>query len=343
VLTPTDISSLFIYKVIFQYTRIIIEIITDGIQNTKFIKSQPAFYNMNLPFKDVFRFKKNSKFKNVYDTEISVVPEFSKCSSVECHVVLYPYSRKLTRNNYSINPFEEYTKDIKDNQKSAYHKIRKIGKEVFGLLLGACILLFVFEYEASALISVQEIVSVFAAYFIGKDLWDDLEDLMIRISKSWRIRWQSNYYTYQLDRNSTMTQYSRFAKKNRYGMDALLPEKMEFIEEHNSSTVRMYFDSEDLIGSGENVHLLSLHIDQGLVADFEKGHLLGVKLTLNKSFLFINYGLDVFQSISKGRRGCLNEDRKWLDDTIFYRKTLSIGRIKIFLSKGYISDKKIIS
>jgi hypothetical protein len=46
--------------------------------------------------------------------------------------------------------------------------------------------------------SVESIVSVIGAYFVGKELWDDIENLMIAISKDWRVRYLDRYYWFFL-------------------------------------------------------------------------------------------------------------------------------------------------
>jgi len=299
---------------------------------------------MRATFSELIRFQKNKKIKNIYDLEFDHLPDVKKNSSVECHIVLYPYSRTISRDDYSFNPFEEYVKDLAKNKRSAYIPIRKPGKYLFGIFLGLVISLIIVKHNPEILFSVESIVGIFGAYFIGKDLWNDIDEMLVNITKNASIRYQQPYYQYRLDKNNTMTQYNYFAKKNRYGKDVLLPSKMEFIEEHNSSTARMYFDSDDIKKAGNIAHILSISLKPDKVVAFEKeGYLLGTKISLNKRFLFFNVGTDMFQSVSQQKKGCLDNEGNWLDNTVYYRKTLSLGRLKIFLKKGFIKDMAMIA
>ncbi|MGV8086932.1 MAG: hypothetical protein ACP5N1_04840 [Candidatus Woesearchaeota archaeon] len=299
---------------------------------------------MRTTFSEIIRFQKNKKLKNVYDLEFDNIPDLKNNSSVECHVILYPYSRNITRDDYSFNPFEEYIKDLTKNKRSAYIPIRKPGKYIFGIFLGVLISLIIFNHDPEILFSVESIVGIFAAYFIGKDLWEDIDEMLVNLTQNSNLRYQNPYYQYKLDKNNTMTQYNYFAKKNRYGKEVVLPSKMEFIEEHNSSTARMYFNGEDIKRTGNIAHILSIHINPKRIATFEKeGYLLGTKISLNKKILGINFGTDMFQSLSEKKKGCLDSNGKWLDNTVYYRKTLTIGRIKIFLKKGFITNMNMIA
>ena len=87
-----------------------------------------------------------------------------------------------------------------------------------------------------------------------------------------------------------------------------------------------------------------MHLDPELVDDFEQeGFLLGVKLSLNKQFLGFTKRLELFQSLHRQSKGALDEHGLWVDDTVFYRKTLTCGRLKAFLKSGLLSDQTIIA
>ncbi len=80
---------------------------------------------MNLekyPYENIIKAEKT--LENKYDIEIQYIEKLRKYSSFECHIVVYPYSRKISSENIKFNPFEEYVKDIQLNQKSAYFKIK---------------------------------------------------------------------------------------------------------------------------------------------------------------------------------------------------------------------------
>jgi hypothetical protein len=72
------------------------------------------------------------------------------------------------------------------------------------------------------------------------------------------------------------------------------------------------------------------------------GFLFGVKLSLSSHLLGARRSLELFQSLKEGCRGCLGPDGRWLPDGVFYRKTLTVGRIKLFLAEGYVERVKLV-
>jgi hypothetical protein len=123
-----------------------------------------------------------------------------------------------------------------------------------------------------------------------------------------------------------------------------MPEKMDFIEQSNSQTIRMLFNINDLkSGHGPSAHVLSIHVDPNLLNDFEKrGYMLGVKISFNRKFLFIFRCYEFFQSISGNSHGCLDNNCEWIPEGIFYRNTVLIGRVKLFLNTGMIENRSMI-
>ena len=89
-----------------------------------------------IPYHKIIRLRKNEAIPNIYDVEMKHFEHLQKYDSIECHIVLYPYSRKICSQNIKFFPFEEYVKDILSCQKSAYIPIRSQFNEIFGLLMG---------------------------------------------------------------------------------------------------------------------------------------------------------------------------------------------------------------
>lgn len=299
---------------------------------------------IDIPYHDIIRLRKNEKFSNIYDVELRHAEFLRQYDSVECHVVLYPYSRKVCSNDVKFYPYEEYVTDILSHQKSAYIQLRSEFDKMFGIFLGAVITVIFFIFKPADLFSVESIVSVFGAYFFGKELWEEIEKIFINLTKKWKFRYTENYYAYQLEKHTTLTHYSYFAKKHRYGKASLLPEKIDFIEKSNSQTVRMCFNMKERKSVQEtSSHILSIHIDPELIQDFENdGFLFGVKLSLNKRFLWLTKSLELFQSVHNFVKGCLDEKGKWNEGAVFYRKTLTWGRIKWFLKSGVLEHLAFI-
>jgi hypothetical protein len=95
---------------------------------------------------------------------------------------------------------------------------------------------------------------------------------------------------------------------------------------------------------GCSTHLHSIHIDPALQPELEDaGYLFGVKLSLNKEFLGFVRSFELFQSLDHGARGCLDATGTWVPGAVFYRNTLSWGRIKLYINQGLLRDETIIA
>lgn len=292
-------------------------------------------------------FKQNSLFPGILDVEVDVAKiSKHKFDFLECHIVLYPYSRNVKANNFHFHPYEEYVRDINENKKSAYNKISDSSPRIFGLLFSALVVMIVIKLNPQDFYSTEAIVSAFGAYMLGKDLWIDVERWLINISKNFSIRMMNQYFDFQLDKNTTLTNYTHFAKSKRYGVSHLLSNKMDYIEHSNSQTVRMFFDLNDVefeCKSSETLHILSIHVDKEILADFnEKGYLLGVKFNFIHKRVGFNRCFEVFQSINHNVLGCLSEKKQWLNNCIFIRRTLVLGRLKYYQSSKIVENRRII-
>ena len=299
----------------------------------------------DVPFQHIVALHKNADMPNLYDVDVEGFDRLKRYHVVECHTVLYPYSRKVGSQHIAFYPFEDYVNDVISRQRSAYASIRSHFNEVFGLLLGLIIALVFAGFQPQALWSIESIVSVFGAYTIGKQLWDDIERAMVNLSKNWRVRFQDSYYRYRLEKHTTLTSYSCLAKQRRYGQAALLPEKIDFIKQSNSQTLRMAFNMRELrIDPGPVAHLHSIHVQPEQLGDLEReGFMFGIKLSLNKRFLGFTSNYELFQSIDSCLRGCLDERGEWIEHGVFYRRTLTWGRLKWYISRGIIYDRTIVT
>jgi hypothetical protein len=296
---------------------------------------------------------------------------------VECHIVLYPYSRKITSDDIHFYPYEEYVNDVLSNQRSAYAEIQSPADQVFGLALGLCIALIYALLSPASLLNIEAIVSVFGAYLVGKELWNDIERLLVNVSKTWKLRYQDGYYQYRLEKDTTLTLYSYLAKRQRYGKAALLPDRIDFIKQSNSQTLRMCFDSGYRAAAHRwhgqtapdasqpaSAHVHSIHVDRDLMDDLiEDGFMFGVKLSLGRRFLGFTHSIELFQSLQVGGRddktpdrrlvggaiaparaalGSLDQTGQWHEGAVFYRNTVDFGRLKLYLNSGLVSGQSIL-
>lgn len=68
--------------------------------------------------------RRNPNATHIYDVILNDLSAFKHSyDRLECHVVIYPYSRQITANQFHIYPYEEYIKDISTGRKSAYQRI----------------------------------------------------------------------------------------------------------------------------------------------------------------------------------------------------------------------------
>jgi hypothetical protein len=274
----------------------------------------------------------------LYDIELTELEKLRQYSSVDCHLVIYPYSRKVNARHINVLPFEEYVADIVSRQRSVYIKTAERGPYAFGAILALSLVAIFIKYRPVELLSLESIVSAFGVYFVGKELWDDIERALQSISHRWKLRYVENYYPYQLAGQTTLSQYSGLAKSLRYGRRSLLPEKIDFIQQSNSQTVRMRFESESLRNFKESeAHIASLHVEKDASGNFRKdGFLFGAKLSLNNKSWGSEQSLELFQSLDRGRPGCIDAGGSWREGHIFFRRTWRLGNLKYFRSSGTI-------
>lgn len=272
---------------------------------------------------------------HLFDVELTHLERLAGLESLECHLVLYPYSRRISSEDLVFSPFEEYVEDIVTRHRSVYAPVNRHADILFGLGLGLLIALIFAVCKPADLFSVQSVVAVIGAYAVGKELWDDVEKMIISLTRDWRVRYQEAYYRYQLERGTTLTRFAALARKQRYGRASALPELMDFIQQCNSQTARLWFRAEDLRVAEEAAHILSIHVEPELLDDFLGcGYLFGVKLAFNRRRWFWTRGLEVFQSLHRTGRGCLDDQGRWVEGAAFYRHMTSLGRIRFFRRSG---------
>lgn len=291
---------------------------------------------------------KNDKYGHILDVSLNLDKELFRFKTLECHLVLYPFSRKIRSEHIKLNPFVEYAEDISEGKKSAYSEIISSASQFFGLFLVAVLLVIFFLLKKEGVTSrigyMEVLVSIFGVYVVGKDFWDDLDGFFKRLTKNWRIKYMDSYYSYELEKNTTLMRYSNLAKKERYGYSTVLPEKMDYIVTSNSNTVRLYFETDDFKDmSDTRAHLLSIRIDPEYLEEFEKrGCLLGIKLAFSRNYLLFEKSHEFFQSIKMNEPGCLDDRGEWLSHAVYYRRVLRHGNIRCDLKSTILKDKTIL-
>jgi len=288
--------------------------------------------------------RRNPELPGVYDIQFHHLDRMRCYDLLECHIVLYPYSRQLNSGKIVLMPYEEYARDILAQQRSAYKQIGDTGKNLFGAFLGLLLVCIFALIRPVELYSLASIVSIIGAYAIGKELWDDLENWLVNATASARIRFLPRYYNYQLEKNTTISKYFSLARTSRYGHPMLLPHRMDFIQQSNSQTVRMLFRVADLPTEGEGpVHVLSIHLPPDLVEEFEeKGYLFGVKWGMINQTGPVLKSSEVFQSLHGSSLGSLDPHNQWQDGKALLRETFSLSRIKFYWKNRVLEGAGLI-
>ena len=289
--------------------------------------------------------RRNPEISHVFDVDLENINELKAYDSLECHVVLYPFSRRITSKDIAFNPFQEYIRDISTLRRSEYSLRTDTGSYLFGFFLVLIIASLVSIFKPWALLSIEAIAAFFGVYIVGKQLWKDIEIMLFNVTKDRKICYLERYYRYQLERNTTLTRYSELAKEKRYGKASLLPDKIDYIPKSNSLTLRMYFSHVTLDSFDDsNAHILSIHIDPKLEQEFdEKGFMFGVKLGLNGHRFLGKRSCELFQSISKDSIGCLNMKGEWVENASYHRDVALLGRLRFYRDERIMEKRSILA
>ena len=297
-----------------------------------------------LPCDGLISLVTDEKLRNRINLELHRVPDLRQYDAFECHVVFYPYSERIGSRDYTVLPFEEYVKDIARYQRSAYARIRSNAKEIFGALLGLLVFLLVLKYTHTDVITMESLIGIFAAYFIGKDLWDDIEAILQEKTRGSRLKYRESDYRYQADKNSTLLTFNQFARRNQHHREVIYPAQMDFIMRSQSSTARMRFDQKGVSSvAGESAHLLAIEVDERKLGELQKaGYLVGVKVTFSRRLGWFCKCVDAYQSFDNGKVGCVDDDGSWKADAAFTRTHYTLGRLRWTSRTGYLTKTKII-
>ena len=301
-------------------------------------------HSQDAPYQNLIQLCQSPGLPNRYDVQMQGLDRMRRYDRVECHIVVYPYDRTIGSDDIHFYPFEEYVQDVLSGQRSAYTEIPNSMDQLFGLGLGLLIALIFAIVDRPSLLKIEALVSVIGAYAVGKELWNDLEHLLINATKNWRLCYQESYFHYQLEKRTTLTSYSYLAKRQRYGKQALLPAQIDFMKQSNSQTLRLCFDVHDLPPArSDPAHLHSIQIEESHADAFHGAFMFGVKLSFARRTLGLARQLEVFQSLDAGRLGCLDDHGEWQDGAAFYRRTWTLGRLKFYARKGLIPNATVIT
>ncbi len=294
-------------------------------------------------WQEIIDFKQNEKIGNIFDVSLKNRAELSQYDSIEMYFMIYPYAQNISSDNLKILPFEEYVEDIISEKSSVYTKTMNSSKNFFGLFLGLIIFIIFLFINPDLLYSVEAIASIFWFYIVGKELWDDINRVLIRFTRKRKIVYKDAEYSYELKSRNALTNYTFFAKKQRYWLSVVLPKRLSYIKQSNSLTIRMQFDTQDFVSNkDEFVHILSIKVDDFLIDDFKRNwYMLGCKVSFNKKLRAFIKKYDISQSINLNEIWCLDIRWKWHDQSVFVRNNICFLNLKYY--KNYkLLDSKIL-
>lgn len=296
-----------------------------------------------LPSEKLIKLTRHNDWNSIFDVDLINLAKLKQYNSCECQILLYPYSRKITAKQLKFFPFEEYVKDVSNNQRSVYSVIERQTNKFVGIGVGLLIALVFYWINPGELLSIQSVAAIIGAYIVGKEIWDDLDKVLVNMTKNSRVRFLPESFSYELESHSPLTQYSTFAKSIRYQKSSLLPDKIDFLAKSNSQIVNLAFGKKSLEQISEDfAHILSLRINPGQLAEFEKGgYLFAIKLGLKKNGFLFTKNLELFQAVNQGRLGCLEANR-WVDEGLFSQESISWGKFQICLGGAVVKNKLII-
>jgi len=90
--------------------------------------------------------------------ELTQVADLSRYSSVELHLVLYPYSESVDASGLEFLPYEEYVGDISDQQSSAYSEPPSPADHLFGIMLAFLTIGLIATFSSTELFRVEALV-----------------------------------------------------------------------------------------------------------------------------------------------------------------------------------------
>jgi len=246
----------------------------------------------------------------------------SNLSFVDITFFVYPLDTNFSAKDIQIQPYDEYIENLSKSNNTSYEKISDSSKNIFGIFLSLIIFLIFLIFKPEILISVESIVSIFASYTIGKELWNDIDEFLQDKTKNWRIKWIEREFSYKHDELGTINNFIDQARTFKYKTRTILADKFDFQHHSNAKILKLGFNKK--IFSKEKMRLLNFRLSNN-----SDTFIAGMKLTLKKKFLFINYSKEIFQILHKPK------DLK-LDTDEIHKTVLNIGNLKIYLRENVL-------
>lgn len=242
----------------------------------------------------------------------------------------YPYDRDIAAENYKFLPYEEYVDEVTAGGNTLFEPVTDPFRLLFGISVAASIGIVVAIIDVNSILSVEALVSMFGAYTVGKEIWPDVNGFLIGLSRRWRVSWRAQQFSLIREDYGTIQQFYTLARKKRYERIVATPSRLEFNEHSNSKIVDLLYSFRDIkAAKHQPVKILSIFSgDRALV---KLGYMLGVKIAESRKLLFINFNTEYFQARDNGKLGIVDRHGGWREKQAIVRKTISVGRFKVYL------------
>jgi hypothetical protein len=282
---------------------------------------------------------------NNIDISISQLALLSRYSSFDCDIGFYPYNRKLSAQDFRFLPYEEYVNDVTSGRRSLYAQITNTGDKLFGILLSVIILVVFALLNPAELYSLQSVIAVIGAYAIGKEIWGDIAQFLIKFTKRLPLKFKDRKHYYNLEAPDTLAKFFNFARQKRYHSGAALPDQLDLILPSNSKEAELRFRSSKLKDlTTEDLHLMTIQVDPHVVELLKTGYFLAIGLSLNQTWLGFTKEQEVFQTMTNGELGVPDSKGNWHAGAILLRKSYSFtGRLKFYGQDILLSNQEVIT
>ncbi len=282
--------------------------------------------------------EKSNQQWGLLDINLQNIDVCKEYDTVEIDLIFYPYSEKITSDDYEVEPLQDHMKSAgKSGEK--YKKYTDPYAIWFGSILWLVISTIAGVSNSRNVLEVESMVTLGIATYAWIEWWSKIESLLAKLTPHTRFQFKENSYRYSRSLYSTLGGYIQRHQNNRYQNPVLLPEKFDLIEWNNSYTVRMSFSKEDIAAVTENMARIATirFKDKELAKQLnEYGFGCTMKLKLGNYEWSLLKRDEMIQTFENWRLWCEDLDHNFLENHFEWRRATSFWRFKKYVSNTYI-------
>lgn len=278
------------------------------------------------------------------DVLLTDIDSAKKFDSFECSLSLYSIDTTVKADDFLFDPYEEYISDIAAGKRSTYEKIPDTANQLFGMVLGLVIVVFFAVFLPEQLLSIESVVSIFAAYTVGKEIWIDVDAFLQKLSRNWPVRWLDRDFFFERQQFGTFHRFWQRARIARFGHSNTLPAQIDFISHSNSKTIDMQFDHHDLKALPlDSARILSITLLPNTANFFKTNKYVVVcRFGFVRKLLFFKFVEEYFQAVEQGKIGTLTLANEWYPQGVLKKIKFQVGNLNVDFSDGVIRKKQAL-